>query len=193
MAIFNRNEAIRGYESNAKELQLNLNDKYRSKDNKKNDKRLLQRDLLMLQFLHTIPESATLSGAITASSKEKMNAGALAEMVFNYHHKSTKSERLAISGGDYDGLNGCISYEVKLCVNGSCYNTALKEAKSTYLITADGVFFIPKAVSMAMVNAKGIFPYKKDIILSFEGVRLVKSVSVKMGFTFDDEAEETEE
>ena len=193
MAIFNRNEAIKGYEENAKELRLNLNEKYRSKDSKKNDKRLLQRDELMLQLLRSIPESVTLSGAVTASSKEKLNAGVLAEMIFNYHHKSTKNERLAVAGGDYDGLNGCISYEVKLCVNGSCYNTALKEPKTVYLVTGEGVYFIPKAVSMQMVNAKGIFPYNADKILAFEGVRLVKSVSIKMGFTFDIEEEETEE
>lgn len=192
MAIFNRNEAIKGYEENAKEMRLNLNDKYRSKDSKKNDKRFLQRDLLMLQLLRTLPESATLSGAVTATSKAKMNAGAVAEMVFNYHHRSVKNERLAIAGGDYDGMNGCISYEVKLCVNGSCYNTPLLEEKTVYLITADGVFFIPKAQSMAMVNAKGAFPYRKNDILSYEGVRLVKAMTSALGYITEEE-EETEE
>lgn len=192
MPIMNRNEIMKAYNESVQELRKNLADKYRTRDQKKNDKRLLERDYLMLQLLASIPKDVTLSGFGTMTDKNKMNAGHIAEMVLNYHHKREKIKRLALAGGCYDGLNGCISYEVKLCVNGSCYNTKLESANSVYLVTADGVFFIPKAQSMSMVNASGKFPYQKEKILAFEGVRLVKSLSIAMGFDLIEE-EETEE
>ena len=66
--------------------------------------------------------------------------------------------------------------EIKLSVNGSCYNTPIKDKMLVYLVNRDGVFMVRKA-DIDTVAPKGKLPYKE-----WEGAKRIKSLEKALGF-----------
>lgn len=148
------------------------------REDKKNSNRtkLIQRNELMLQLLRTLPENMLLNCEGTPTDSLKLNAGSLTELVVKYHLGKTDGKELEKSGGLYDVKRGCIDVEIKLSVNGSCYNTPIKDKMLIYLVNRDGVFMIRKA-DIDTVAPKGKLPYK-----ACEGITLIKSLSKALGY-----------
>ena len=145
---------------------------------KKNTNRtkLIQRDKLMLQFLATVPKTLYISAEGTPTDSAKVNAGSLTECIVKYHLAKADLKEVEKSGGLYDTKRGCIDVEIKLSVNGSCYNTPIKERALVYLVNRDGVFMI-KADTVAEVLNGTKLPYK-----AVEGLTRIDYLSRAMGF-----------
>lgn len=143
-----------------------LNDIEVLKEDKTNTNRtkLIQRDMFMLQFLRTLPSDLVLNCEGTPIDPYKLNAGGITEMILKYHMNAHKDEihELEKSGGLYDAKRGCINVEIKLSLNGSCYNTRIREPMLVYLVNRDGVFMIRKNDLDYVTNARGILPHKDD-------------------------------
>lgn len=161
-------EVIEAYEFDIEMLKADKKNSNRSK--------LIQRDELMLQFLHTVPENLYLSCEGTATDSAKLNAGSLTECILNYHLAKEPCKEVAKSGGLYDTKRGCIDVEIKLSVNGSCYNTPIQDKMLVYLVNRDGVFMVRKA-DIDAVAPKGKLPFK-----ACEGLTMIKSLTKAMGF-----------
>lgn len=152
---------------------------------KKNSNRtkLIQRDELILQFLDTVPEDLRLSCEGTRTDDYKLNAGSLTEMILRYHMSKEKPKEMEKSGGLYDAKRGCIDVEIKLSINGSCYNIPVQERALVYLVNRDGVYMI-KADTVEAVTVKGKLPYKYT-----EGLVRIGYLSRAMGYDEEDGAE----
>lgn len=161
-------EVIEAYEFDIEMLKADKKNSNRSK--------LIQRDKLMLQFLRTVPEDLYLSCEGTATDGAKLNAGSLTECILNYHREKEPVKEVAKAGGLYDTKRGCIDVEIKLSVNGSCYNTPIQNKTLVYLVNRDGVFYIRKA-DIDTVAPKGKLPFK-----ACEGLTMIKSLTKAMGF-----------
>lgn len=145
---------------------------------KKNSNRskLIQRDRLMLQILDTLPDSLAISCEGTATDSYKLNAGSLVECALKYHMAKDAPKEVEKSGGRYDAKRGCIDVEIKLSVNGSCYNTPIKEKTLIYLVNRDGVYMVKKD-EIDEVAPKGKLPYKE-----WEGAKKIAYLSKALGF-----------
>lgn len=161
-------EVIEAYEFDIEMLRADKKNSNRSK--------LIQRDMLMLQFLNTVPKDLYLSCEGTATDGAKLNAGSLTECILNYHLAKEPIKEVAKAGGLYDTKRGCIDVEIKLSVNGSCYNSPIQDKMLVYLVNRDGVFYIRKA-DIDTVAPKGKLPFK-----ACEGLTMIKSLTEKMGF-----------
>ena len=161
-------EVIEAYEFDIEMLRADKKNSNRSK--------LIQRDTLMLQFLRTVPEDLYLSCEGTATDSAKLNAGSLTECILNYHLAKEPCNEVAKAGGLYDTKRGCIDVEIKLSVNGSCYNTPIQDKMLVYLVNRDGVFMVRKA-DIDTVAPNGKLPFK-----ACEGLTRIKSLTEKMGF-----------
>lgn len=161
-------EVIEAYEFDIEMLRADKKNSNRSK--------LIQRDELMLQFLRTVPENLYLSCEGTATDGAKLNAGSLTECILNYHLTKEPCKEVAKAGGLYDTKRGCIDVEIKLSVNGSCYNSPIQDKTLVYLVNRDGVFYIRKS-DIDTVAPKGKLPFK-----ACEGLTMIKSLTEKMGF-----------
>lgn len=162
-------EVIKAYEEDIEILREDKKNSNRSK--------LIQRDELMLQFLRTVPADMYISCERTFTGEAKLNAGSLTECILNYHIEGDPEVKtLQKSGGVFDARRGCIDVEIKLSVNGSCYNTPIKDEMLVYLVNRDGVFYIKKA-DIEAVAPKGKLPFK-----SCEGLTMIKSLTKKMGY-----------
>lgn len=145
---------------------------------KKNSNRskLIQRDRLMLQILDTLPDTLAISCEGTVSDSYKLNAGSLTECAIKYHMAKGALNEVEKSGGRYDAKRGCIDVEIKLSVNGSCYNTPIKEKALIYLVNRDGVYMIKKD-EIDEVAPKGKLPYNE-----WEGAKKIVYLSKALGF-----------
>ena len=161
-------EVIEAYEFDVEMLRADKKNSNRSK--------LIQRDELMLQFLRTVPENLYLSCEGTATDSAKLNAGSLTECILNYHLAKEPVKEVAKAGGLYDAKRGCIDVEIKLSINGSCYNSPIQDKMLVYLVNRDGVFMIKKANLDSVLN-KGKLPFK-----ACEGLTIIKSLTEKMGY-----------
>lgn len=161
-------EVIEAYEFDIEMLRADKKNSNRSK--------LIQRDELMLQFLRTVPENLYLSCEGTATDSAKLNAGSLTECILNYHLAKEPVKEVAKAGGLYDTKRGCIDVEIKLSINGSCYNSPIQDKMLVYLVNRDGVFMIKKANLDSVLN-KGKLPFK-----ACEGLTIIKSLTEKMGY-----------
>lgn len=161
-------EVIDAYEFDIEMLRADKKNTNRSK--------LIQRDELMLQILHTLPQDLYLSCEGTTTDGAKLNAGSLVECAVKYHLAKTPLNEVEKSGGLYDTKRGCIDVEIKLSVNGSCYNTPIKDKMLVYLVNRDGVFMVRKA-DIDTVAPKGKLPYKE-----WEGAKHIKSLEKALGF-----------
>lgn len=156
-------------------------------ENKKDSNRTkkAQRDRIIIQMLRTLPPKMKMSASGTFIDPAKLNAGEVAEIAVKYHfeHCSATTKVLAKDGGvaDLYRKNGS-GIEVKLCLNGSCYNTPIQRAMTVYLVTPTGVFFIPKKPLAEMLEVSSKLPYKEDTLLEYEGVRKLKTLSQALGF-----------
>ena len=168
MKMFTVTEIIEAYEFDIEMLREDKKNSNRSK--------LIQRDMLMLQFLNTVPKDLYLSCEGTATDGAKLNAGSLTECILNYHLAKEPIKEVAKAGGLYDTKRGCIDVEIKLSVNGSCYNSPIQDKMLVYLVNRDGVFYIRKA-DIDTVAPKGKLPFK-----ACEGLTMIKSLTEKMGF-----------
>lgn len=149
------------------------------REDKKNSNRskLIQRDMLMLQFLHTVPADMYISCEGTFTGAAKLNAGSLTECILRYHMEGDPEVKtISKSGGLFDAKRGCVDVEIKLSVNGSCYNTPIQEPMLVYLVNREGVFYIKKT-DIEAVAPKGKLPFK-----SCEGLTMIKSLTKKMGY-----------
>jgi len=151
------------------------------KEDKTNTNRtkLIQRDLMMLQFLNTLPLNLILNCEGTPIDPYKLNAGSLTEMIVKYHLNSHKDiiKEIDKSGGAYDVKRGCINVEIKLSLNGSCYNTKVREPMLVYLVNRDGVFMIRKNDLPNVTNARGILPYTAN-----EYLKRIDSLTKALGY-----------
>ena len=161
-------EVIEAYEFDIEMLRADKKNSNRSK--------LIQRDKLMLQFLATLPKDMTISAEATPTGYAKINAGSLTEIILDYHITKSEAKYLEKAGGRYDTKRGCIGVEIKLSINGSCYNTPIKERALVYLVNRDGVFMI-KADMVANVLNGTKLPYK-----ACEGLAKIDYLSKAMGF-----------
>lgn len=162
-------DVIESYEFDIEKLRIDKKNSNRSK--------LIQRDKLMLQLLNTVPENLLFSCEGTASDEYKLNAGSLTECIVKYHlSKNPDLKEVEKSGGLYDAKRGCINVEIKLSVNGSCYNTPIKDEMLIYLVNRDGVFMIRKA-DIPLVTNKGKLPFTAT-----ENMTLIKSLTKMLGY-----------
>lgn len=161
-------DVIQAYEFDIEMLRADKKNSNRSK--------LIQRDELMLQFLHTLPLDLRLSCEGTPSDSFKLNAGSLTEMIVKYHLSKEPIKEVEKSGGLYDAKRGCIDVEIKLSVNGSCYNTPIANPSLIYLVNRDGVFMVRKA-DIEEVAPKGKLPFK-----AHEKITLIKSLTKMLGY-----------
>lgn len=169
MKVFTVREIIDAYEFDVEMLRADKKNSNRSK--------LIQRDNLMLQFLATLPEDMKISAEQTPTGFAKINAGSLTEIILNYHiSKDTNKTYLEKAGGKYDTKRGCIGVEIKLSVNGSCYNTPIQERALVYLVNRDGVYMI-KADTVAEVLNNKKLPYTYT-----EGLTRIDYLSRAMGY-----------
>lgn len=146
------------------------------KDSNRTKKR--QRNNLMVQLLNTMPDDVTYIGSNVPTDRERINAGVLAEMIVKHHmQKNATDKELSLSSCDYDAKQGFLKIEIKLCVNGMCYNTPIKKAMSVILVASDGVYFIKKEEIEEVVNEKGKLPYKE-----WEGARHIDWLEKKLGY-----------
>jgi hypothetical protein len=53
---------------------------------------------------------------------------------------------------------------------------------TVYLVTPTGVFFIPKKPLAEMLEVSAKLPYKEEVLLEYEGVRKLKTLSQALGF-----------
>jgi hypothetical protein len=169
--------AISAYEFDIEMLRADKKNSNRTK--------LIQRDALMLQFLRTMPADLVLGCEGTPYDNEKPNAGSLAEIALRYHFANNEEVRaMEKSGGDADMRykNGR-GIEIKLSVNGSCYNTPVREIMTVYLINRDGVYIVPKTALEAMLEDSKKLPQTADKALEYEGVKLHKTLTKALGFT----------
>jgi hypothetical protein len=148
------------------------------REDKKNSNRskLIQRDNLMLQFLATLPEDMKISAEATPTGYAKINAGSLTEIILDYHITKSGAKYLEKASGKYDTKRGCIGVEIKLSINGSCYNTPIKERSLVYLVNRDGVFMIRKD-DLDELAPKGKLPFK-----ACEKMTLIKSLTRALGY-----------
>lgn len=169
MKMFSVSEVIEAYEFDIEMLREDKKNSNRSK--------LIQRDNLMLQFLRTLPLDMKITAEATVTGYAKLNAGSLAEIVLNYHiNKDKNRDYLEKSGGKYDAKRGCIGVEIKLSINGSCYNTPIQERALVYLVNRDGVFMIKADNVEGLLNNKKL-PYKYE-----EGMTEIEYLSRAMGY-----------
>ena len=153
------------------------------RNDKKNTNRtkLIQRNALMLQFLRTVPEDLRISCEGTISNHYKLNAGSLTECILRYHMNKAKPTEIAKAGGAWDAKRGFFDVEIKLSVNGSCYNTPIQVPCLTYLVNRTGVYMMRKAEVLAL-------PPKAKLPFIGGGER-IEWLSKAMGY----DVEETEE
>lgn len=168
-------EVIEAYEADIEYLR---NDKKNT-----NRTKLIQRNALMLQFLRTVPEDLRVSCEGTISNHYKLNAGSLTECIVNYHIAKADLKEVSKNGGMFDAKRGCIDVEVKLSVNGSCYNTPIQRPTLIYLVNRDGVFMVRKA-DIETLAPKGKLPYNK-----WEGAKMVKFLTKALGYEIDESEE----
>lgn len=163
-------EVIEAYEFDIEMLRADKKNTNRTK--------LIQRDELMLQMLRTLPSDLRLDCEGTPTDSLKLNAGSLTELIINYHLAKNPDEIKVLqkSGGLFDAKRGCIDVEIKLCVNGSCYNTPIRHKALTYLVNRDGVFMIT-VKEIDELAPKGKLPYKE-----WEGAKHIKSLEKALGF-----------
>lgn len=169
MKMYNVEEVKQAYEFDIEML----------KEDKKNSNRskLIQRDKLMLQFLETIPQNMKISIEGTFTDECKINAGSLTEAILDYHiNKGQGIKVLEKASGKYDSKRGCIGVEIKLSINGSCYNSPVKERALVYLVNRDGVFMI-KADDVEKVTKNKKLPYTHT-----EGLTEIEYLSKALGF-----------
>lgn len=168
MKMFTVNEIIEAYEFDIEMLKADKKNSNRSK--------LIQRDNLMLQFLATLPKDMKISAEATPTGYAKINAGSLTEIILDYHITKSNAKYLEKASGKYDTKRGCIGVEIKLSINGSCYNTPIKERSLVYLVNREGVFMI-KADTVAEVLNGTKLPFK-----AVEGLTRIDYLSKAMGF-----------
>jgi hypothetical protein len=125
-----------------------------------NTVRLMQRDKMMLDFLKTVPSDLVIDAEGTPADRNKVNAGSLTECILRYHMAKNKPEEISKSGGLFDAKRGCIDVEIKLSLNGSCFNTPIKEKSLLYLVNNEGVFMVKKS-EIDVITTNGKLPYKE--------------------------------
>jgi hypothetical protein len=159
---------------------------YASKLKNSNYKKEAQRYEFLLQFAKTLPLDFVIDCEIASSKNpDEPNAGSFTEIVTTYHYKhNPEIMEAAKSGGtaDITMLNGR-GIEIKLSLNGSCYNTPVHTPMRVYLINRDGVYIIEKKDIDEVIEAygkSGHLPFTK-----WEGARLHKTLSRALGYNVD--------
>lgn len=126
-----------------------------------NSKNLIQRDLFAIKMLETLPLDLVLIGDGTQST-DKMNIGNIVELVLNYMTADKKPLKVCKSGADYDLDFQGVEYEIKTCINGSCYNTRVQRYDfDVILVNTFGIFLIDKSQIASFENKRGVLPYKE--------------------------------
>ena len=148
------------------------------RDDKKNTNRtkLIQRNNLMVQFLNTVPNDLVIDAEGTPSNPDKVNAGSLTECILRYHMAKGTMKEIAKSGGLCDAKRGCINVEIKLSINGSCYNSPIREKMLIYLVNRDGVYMV-RVSEIDDLAPNGKLPYKE-----WENATRIDYLSEAMGF-----------
>lgn len=123
-----------------------------------NTVRLMQRDKMMLDFLKTVPNDLVIDAEGTPADRNKVNAGSLTECILRYHMAKGQMQEIAKSGGLCDAKRGCIDVEIKLSLNGSCFNTPIANPMLIYLVNRDGVFMVRKS-EIDDLAPKGKLPF----------------------------------
>lgn len=143
-----------------------------------------QRDRLMVQMLRTLPEDLGLSCEGTAIDPAKLNAGSLAEMIVRYHYEGRAVSVLEKSGGVYDLITRKGEpIEIKLSLNGVCYNTPITRPCRVWLVNRDGVYSIPVRVLVDMLAVSKRLPQTHDAVMYWEEVERLDALSLALGFT----------
>ena len=176
--MFTVKQVINAYQEDLTAVLENKSDSNRTKK--------AQRDRVLIQILNTLPQKLKLSANGTAIDPQKLNAGEVVEIAVRYHFDKAvqTAKTLSVMGGQADLLrqNGS-GIEVKLCLNGCCYNTPVKRLMTVYLVTSTGVYLIPKKPLTEMLENSAKLPYKEEALLEYDGVRKLKALSLALGFT----------
>ena len=139
---------------------------------------------LMLQMVDNANEIATFKvEGVKGNTNERtmINCGSLIECLVKHYQKNYIELWKEFNDSKDDTKNGFISYEIKASLP-NARNTALRDEKTVLLVNATGVYLIKKSVSLEVeVDSQGRY-YENMDYSQFEGVRLVKSLSRKLGF-----------
>ena len=165
-------DIIQAYEADNEFLEMERKQHIRNTNRTK----IVQRNNLMLQFLKTVPETLYISAEGTPTDNAKINAGSLTECIVKYHLAKSPLKEVEKSGGLYDTKRGCIDVEIKLSVNGSCYNTPIADPMLIYLVNREGVFMVRKH-EIDEVAPKGKLPYT-----GWDGATHIKSLEKALGY-----------
>ena len=159
---------------------------YASKLKDSNYKKIAQRYEYLLQFVKTLPLDFIVDCEIASrKNPDEPNAGSLLEIAMTYHYKHNPDlMELAKSGGtaDITMANGR-GIEIKLSLNGSCYNTPISEPMRIYLCNRDGVYIIEKNDIDEVIETygkSGHLPFTE-----WEDARLHKTLSRALGYNVD--------
>lgn len=126
-----------------------------------NSKNLMQRDLFAIKMLKVLPLDLVLIGDGTQTT-DKMNIGNIVELVLNYVTAKEKPVKIAKSCADYDLDYKGIEYEIKTCINGSCYNTRVQRYDfDLILVNTYGIYLIDKTQIASLENKRGVLPHKE--------------------------------
>lgn len=151
-----------------------------------NYKKQAQRYEYLLQFAKTLPLDFIVDCEIASSKNaDEPNAGSFLEIAVRYHYShNPKVMEIAKSGGTADiTMRNGNGIEIKLSLNGSCYNTPIHKPMRIYLANRDGIYIIEKKDIDDVIDTygkSGYLPYTE-----YEGARLHKTLSRALGYNVD--------
>lgn len=146
----------------------------------------IQRYEYLIQFVKTLPLDFVIDCEIASrKNPDEPNAGSLLEIVMTYHYKHNPDlMEFAKSGGTADiTMRNGRGIEIKLSLNGSCYNTPISEPMRIYLCNRDGVYIIEKKDIDEVIECygkSGHLPFTE-----YEGARLHKTLSRALGYNVE--------
>lgn len=165
---------------------IKIDKAYASKLKNTNYKKIAQRYEYLLQFVKTLPLDFIVDCEIASSKNpDEPNAGSLLEIAMTYHYKhNPELMELAKSGGTADiTMRNGKGIEIKLSLNGSCYNTPINQPMRIYLCNRDGVYIIEKKDIDEVITTygkSGHLPFTE-----YEGARLHKTLSKALGYNVE--------
>jgi hypothetical protein len=148
-----------------------------------NWKKQAQRYEYLRQFVRTLPEDFVIDCEYCSNkNNDEPNAGALLEIVMAYHYnKNPEAMEGTKSAGTFDlRMKNGRGIEIKLSLNGSCYNTPVTAPIRVYLANRDGVYIIEKSEINTVIEEygkSGHLPYT-----AYETAKLHKGLSRALGY-----------
>lgn len=146
----------------------------------------IQRYEYLRQFVRTLPENFVIDCEYCSrKNSDEPNAGALLEIVMAYHYnKNPEVMEGTKSAGTFDlKMKNGRGIEVKLSLNGSCYNTPITTPVRVYLANRDGVYIIEKNEIDAVIEEygkSGNLPYT-----AYKNAKLHKGLSRALGYNVE--------